>query len=340
MTVKQSIAVLGGGSFGSAIANLLAGNGQAVRLWMRDPEQAAYIREHGENPRYLKGVKINPLVEPVCDLQQTIEESALIFVALPSTALREALQPFAEKLSGKMLISTTKGIEANTFKLMSEILQEVAPQARIGVMSGPNLAREVAEYALTATVVASEDEELCQEVQRVLHGRSFRVYASSDRFGVELGGALKNVYAIMAGMAAAMGMGENTRSMLITRALAEMTRFAVKLGANPMTFLGLSGVGDLIATCSSSKSRNYQVGYALGEGLSLEEAVDRLGEVAEGVNTIKVLKARAEQLDIYMPLVAGLHAILFEGMTLQQVIGALMNSEAKTDVDFISVSGF
>ena len=340
MTIKQSIAVLGGGSFGTAIANLLAENGQAVRLWMRDPEQAAAIQQNRENPRYLKGVKIHELVEPVCDLQQTIDESELIFVALPSTALRDALQPFAARLAGKMLVSTTKGIEANTFKLMSEILQEVAPQARIGVISGPNLAREVAEYELTATVVASEDAALCEEVQRVLHGRTFRVYASSDRFGVELRGALKNVYAIMAGMAAAMGMGENTRSMLITRALAEMTRFAVKLGANPMTFLGLSGVGDLIATCSSSKSRNYQVGYALGEGLSLEDAVNRLGEVAEGVNTIKVLKARAEQLEVYMPLVAGLHAILFEGRTLQQVIGALMNGEPKTDVDFISISGF
>lgn len=336
----KGVSVIGGGSFGSAIANLLAQNGQAVRLWMRDPEQAASIRQHRENPRYLKGVKIHPLVEPVCDLEKTIEESDLIFIALPSTALREALEPFASQLAGKMLVSTTKGIEANTFMLMSEILQEVAPQARIGVISGPNLAREVAECALTATVVASDDEALCQEVQRVLHGRTFRVYASSDRFGVELGGALKNVYAIMAGMAAAMGMGENTRSMLITRALAEMTRFAVKLGANPMTFLGLSGVGDLIATCSSAKSRNYQVGYALGEGLSLEEAVNRLGEVAEGVNTIKVLKARAEQLEVYMPLVAGLHAILFEGRPLQQVIGALMNGEPKTDVDFISISGF
>ena len=336
----KGVSVIGGGSFGSAIANLLAQNGQAVRLWMRDPEQAASIRQHRENPRYLKGVKIHPLVEPVCDLEKTIEESDLIFIALPSTALREALEPFASQLAGKMLVSTTKGIEANTFMLMSEILQEVAPQARIGVISGPNLAREVAECALTATVVASDDEALCQEVQRVLHGRTFRVYASSDRFGVELGGALKNVYAIMAGMAAAMGMGENTRSMLITRALAEMTRFAVKLGANAMTFLGLSGVGDLIATCSSAKSRNYQVGYALGEGLSLEEAVNRLGEVAEGVNTIKVLKARAEQLEVYMPLVAGLHAILFEGRPLQQVIGALMNGEPKTDVDFISISGF
>ena len=174
----------------------------------------------------------------------------------------------------------------------------------------------------------------------MLHGRTFRVYASQDRFGVELGGALKNVYAIIAGMAAALGMGENTRSMLITRALSEMTRFAVELGANPMTFLGLAGVGDLIATCSSSKSRNYQVGFALGEGLSLDDAVERLGEVAEGVNTLKVLKVRSEQLGVYMPLVAGLHAILFEGRTLEQVIEALMRGEPKTDVDFISTSGF
>ena len=340
MTITQPVAVLGGGSFGSAIANLLAENGHAVQLWMRDPEQAESIRQNRQNPRYLKGVRIHPLVEPVCDLGQTIEACQLIFVALPSTALRAALQPFAGHLASKMLISTTKGIEANTFKLMSEILQEVAPQARIGVISGPNLAREVAEHALTATVVASEDEALCQEVQRVLHGRTFRVYASADRFGVELGGALKNVYAIMAGMAAALGMGENTRSMLITRALAEMTRFAVRLGANPMTFLGLSGVGDLIVTCSSAKSRNYQVGYALGEGLSLDEAVSRLGEVAEGVNTIRVLRARAAQPEVYMPLVSGLHAVLFEGRTLQQVIGALMSGEPKTDVDFISVSGF
>ena len=183
-------------------------------------------------------------------------------------------------------------------------------------------------------------EELCQRVQSALHGRTFRVYASRDRFGVELGGALKNVYAIIAGMAAALGMGENTKSMLITRALAEMTRFAVKLGANPMTFLGLAGVGDLIVTCSSPKSRNYQVGFALGEGLGLEDAVARLGEVAEGVNTLKVLKNKAEELQVYMPLVAGLHAILFEGRTLEQVIQALMRGEPKTDVDFISPSGF
>jgi glycerol-3-phosphate dehydrogenase (NAD(P)+) len=340
MTEQQPIAVLGGGSFGTALANLLAENGQRVYLWMRDAAQAEAIRVERENPRYLKGIKVHAGVEPVTDLAATLKACALVFVVLPSSALRSALQPVADLLVGKLLVSTTKGIEADTFKLMSQILEEIAPQARIGVLSGPNLAREIAEHALTATVVASEDEELCQRVQQALHGRTFRVYASRDRFGVELGGALKNVYAIMSGMAVALGMGENTKSMLITRALAEMTRFAVTLGANPMTFLGLAGVGDLIVTCSSAKSRNYQVGYALGQGLSLKDAVERLGEVAEGVNTIRVLKARAEQLGVYMPLVAGLHAILFEGRSLQQVIGQLMSGEPKTDVDFISANGF
>ena len=340
MTEQQPIAVLGGGSFGTAIANLLAENGHSVRLWMRDPEQAEIMRTQRQNPRYLKDVTLLEQIDPVTDLGQTLDDCELIFVALPSVALRQALSPFAERLAGKILVSTTKGIEAQGFKLMSQILEEIAPQARIGVLSGPNLAREVAEHALTATVVASLDEAVCQQVQAVLHGRTFRVYASTDRFGVELGGALKNVYAIMAGMAAALGMGENTRSMLITRALAEMTRFAVKLGANPMTFLGLAGVGDLIVTCTSEKSRNFQVGHALGQGLSLDEAVSRLGEVAEGVNTIRVLKARAEELQVYMPLVAGLHAILFEGHTLEQVIGLLMRGEPKTDVDFISTDGF
>lgn len=340
MTEQQPVAVLGGGSFGTAVANLLAENGVRVRQWMRDPEQAEAMRCNRENPRYLKGIKLHPGVEPVTDLLATLQGSELIFVALPSSALRSVLAPHAGLLSGKMLVSLTKGIEAQSFKLMSQILEEIAPQARIGVLSGPNLAREVAEHALTATVVASEDEALCRSVQAVLHGRTFRVYASSDRFGVELGGALKNVYAIIAGMAVALGMGENTKSMLITRALAEMTRFAVSQGANPMTFLGLAGVGDLIVTCSSPKSRNYQVGYALGQGLSLEQAVSQLGEVAEGVNTLKVLKAKAQELQVYMPLVAGLHAILFEGRTLNQVIELLMRGEPKTDVDFISTSGF
>ena len=339
MSKHKPIAVLGGGSFGTAIANLLGSNNNPVIQWMRDEKQAESMRSERKNPKYLQGVKLSQQVQPTTDIESALA-CDLIFVALPSTALRNVLTPYSQQLAGKGLISTTKGIEAESFLLMSQILQQIAPDARVGVLSGPNLAREVAAGALTATVIASEDQELCKDVQAALHGSTFRVYASADRYGVELGGALKNVYAIVAGMAAALGMGENTRSMLITRALAEMTRFAVRLGASPMTFLGLAGVGDLIVTCTSAKSRNYQVGFALGEGKSLDEAVASLGEVAEGVNTLRVLKAKSEELEVYMPLVSALHAILFEGQTLTKVIGSLMSGEPKTDVDFITVDGF
>ncbi|WP_348694820.1 NAD(P)-binding domain-containing protein, partial [Stutzerimonas balearica] len=183
MTTKQPIAVLGGGSFGTAIANLLAENGHDVLLWMRDEQQAESIRTLRQNPRYLKGIDLLPTVQATTDLNATLAACELVFVALPSSALRQVLQPCAAQLAGKMLVSTTKGIEAQGFMLMSQILEQVAPDARIGVLSGPNLAREVAEHALTATVVASDDEALCRAVQAVLHSRTFRVYASADRFG-------------------------------------------------------------------------------------------------------------------------------------------------------------
>ncbi|MFT0211031.1 NAD(P)H-dependent glycerol-3-phosphate dehydrogenase [Pseudomonas sp. F1_0610] len=337
---NKPVAVLGGGSFGTAIANLLAANGSLVYQWMRDEEQVKAIRETGFNPRYLKGIPLDKNIQPTTDMLLALTASELVFVALPSVALRTALMPYAELLNTKRLISTTKGIEAQSFKLMSQILQEIAPQAQVGVLSGPNLAREVAEHALTATVIASKHADLCREVQQVLHGKTFRVYASSDSFGVELGGALKNVYAIIAGIASAMKMGENTKSTLITRALAEMTRFAVRLGANPMTFLGLAGIGDLIATCTSPQSRNFRVGYALGQGCSLESAIEELGEVAEGVNTVKVLKAKADELEVYMPLVQALYAIVYENKTIKEVVGSLMGGEPKTDVDFISIDSF
>jgi glycerol-3-phosphate dehydrogenase (NAD(P)+) len=233
-----------------------------------------------------------------------------------------------------MLISTTKGIEPGQFKLMSQVLTEEIPAARIGVLSGPNLAKEIAARQITATVVASRDELLNETVQSLLHSGNFRVYASDDVFGVELGGALKNVYAIIAGMAAALGTGQNTISMLLTRSLAEMSRFAVQKGADPMTFLGLSGVGDLIATCMSPLSRNYRVGFQLGEGKPLEQIISELGQVAEGVNTLKLLKREADKLNVYMPLVAALYDVMYNGKTIQQVVGGMMFSEQNRDVEF------
>ncbi|HIZ51228.1 MAG TPA: NAD(P)H-dependent glycerol-3-phosphate dehydrogenase [Candidatus Pseudomonas excrementavium] len=331
---KVPVTVLGGGSFGTTLANLLASNGVPATLWLRNEEQASEMRDQGENTRYLPGIKLDPRLTITTDMAAALSAAELVFLAIPSGAFRSVLQQIGPGLSGKGLISTTKGIEQPGFLMMSQIVEQEVPEARVAVLSGPNLAREIAAGALTATVVASDDAALSAQVQEVLGCNSLRVYASQDRYGVELGGALKNVYAIISGMAAAMGVGENTKSMLITRALAEMTRFAVHMGANPLTFLGLAGVGDLIVTCTSPMSRNYQVGHALGKGLTLEESVARLGQVAEGVNTLKVLRQKSLEEGVYMPLVAGLHAIIFEQQPLADVIGRLMSAEQKHDVEF------
>ncbi len=197
--------------------------------------------------------------------------------------------------AGTVVVSSAKGIEEGSFKLMSEILEEQLASTRIGVLSGPNLAREIAHQQITATVVASDQPEVCAIVQDILATAYFRVYANDDRYGVELAGALKNIYAIVAGIASALEVGQNTLSALITRSLAEMTRFAARLGADPMTFMGLAGVGDLIVTCTSPLSRNFRVGEALGQGLTLDEAVAKIGQVAEGVKTTRIVKEKADR---------------------------------------------
>lgn len=331
---KISVCVLGGGSFGTTLAGLMAAQGVPVTLWLRDEKVAAEIATEHENKRYMPGFTLDPRLQVSTDMAASVASAEMIFLAIPSSAFRSVLREIGPALAGKDVISTTKGIEQPGFLMMSEIVEQEAPDARVAVLSGPNLAKEIAAGALTATVVASEDQALCARVQDVLGSKRMRVYASQDKYGVELGGALKNVYAIISGMAAAMGMGENTKSMLITRSLAEMSRFAVHMGANPLTFLGLAGVGDLIVTCMSPLSRNYQVGFALGQGKTLEESVAQLGQVAEGVNTLKVLKQKSDEEGVYMPLVAGLHAILFEQQPLDTVIGRLMSADQKDDVEF------
>lgn len=336
MVEAKRITVLGGGSFGTIIANIAAENGHQVKQWMRDETRAAEIRDCRENKRYLPGYQLSENLEPVCDLEEALKGSELVFVSIPSSAFRQVIRNAKSFFKPEqMVVSTTKGIEADTFSLMSEILAQELPGARIGVLSGPNLAKEIARRQLTATVVASEDSDLRTTVQSVLHSACFRIYASDDSYGVELGGTLKNIYAIAAGLSAALGMGENTKAMLMTRSLAEMSRFAVSMGANPMTFIGLAGVGDLIVTCMSPLSRNYRVGYALGEGKSLEEAVAALGEVAEGVNTLKRVKAKAVEQDIYMPLVWGLYEVVFNAAPVAEVVKTLMLNEQSTDVEFV-----
>ena len=218
---------------------------------------------------------------------------------------------------------------------MSDLLRRHCPEARIGVLSGPNIAEEIAGGSFTGTVVASPDASLRTFVQETVHSRSFRVYSNPDMQGVELAGALKNIYAIASGMSAALGAGQNTLAMLITRGLGEMSRLAARLGADPMTFLGLAGVGDLMVTCTSPLSRNHALGRAVGEGASLAQAQEALGRLAEGVNTISVVHRRARALGVDMPIVQGLHEILFEDKPLAEVLIRLMLAEQRDDVEFV-----
>ncbi|MBY5924345.1 NAD(P)H-dependent glycerol-3-phosphate dehydrogenase [Halomonas denitrificans] len=337
MTDKDTrVAVLGGGSFGTALASIAADNGCQVRQWLRDASLVDSINRDHRNPRYLPDYAINPRVEASTQLEWVLEGASLVLVAIPSKAFADVVRQARTFLTPEqILVSTTKGIQEEGFKLMSQILEDETGFTHVGVLSGPNLASEVAQKQLTATVIASHDAETRARVQAVLGCDYFRVYASNDRYGVELGGALKNIYAIAAGMAAALGMGENTRSMLMTRALAEMSRFAVSQGANPMTFLGLAGVGDLIVTCSSELSRNYRVGFALGKGQSLDDAVASLGQVAEGVNTVKLVRDKADAEGVYMPLAEGLYQVLFRGVPARDMAKLLMRNEQSSDVEFV-----
>jgi glycerol-3-phosphate dehydrogenase (NAD(P)+) len=331
----HKVAVLGGGSFGTVIANIMANNGHEVCLWLRNAERADEINTQHCNKSYLPDYQLNAALTASTELADAVNGKDIVFMSVPSKSCREVAKELARHISpNTLLISTTKGIEHDNFKLMSQVLKEEIPSANIGVMSGPNLAKEIASQQITGTVIASGDEQLNQTIQELLHSGTFRVYASSDIYGVELGGALKNIYAIMAGMAAAMNIGQNTVSMLLTRSLAEMSRFAVYKGADPMTFLGLAGVGDLIATCMSPLSRNYRVGFQLGEGKELDVIIADLGQVAEGVNTLKLIMQEAEQAGIYMPLASALYDVIYNAKTVKEVVGKMMFAEHNRDVEF------
>lgn len=339
MEQALEVAIVGGGNFGTAMANIAARNGYDTHLWMRDERQVAECVTHRENRRYLPGHVLHERVLPTADLEMALDRSSVIFMTVPSASFRQVSELLASHCDADdIVVSATKGIEGrpdgNGFRLMSEILAELLPTERIGVLSGPNLAEEIADGHYTGTVVASLDAGVCDTVRTVLKSETFRVYENSDVYGVELAGALKNIYAIICGIAGGLQVGQNTVAMLVTRSLAEMSRFAVSLGANPFTFLGLAGVGDLMVTCTSPLSRNYQLGCRLGQGLSLEQALDDLGKLAEGVNTLRVIYDRARELDVYMPLAAGLHRVLFDGEDMSSVVTELMTGGLGVDVEF------
>jgi len=337
MSDAHVVAVLGGGSFGTVIANIIACNGNSVRLWLRNDERAASINQHRENLEYLPGYRLHDDLSATTSLEQAVAGVDIVLVAVPSKSFRQVVRELAGLVPAQaLLISLTKGIEASGFRLMSEILREEMPDNPRAVLSGPNLAGEIAAGQVTGSVIASDLPAINATVHAMLHSESFLIYSSHDMYGVELGGALKNVYAILAGIAAALELGENTVGMLLTRSLAEMSRFAVHMGANPMTFLGLAGVGDLFVTCSSPLSRNYRVGMALGKGQPLDEILEAMDQVAEGINTLSLLRAEAQRREVHMPLVTGLYAILYEHRPVVDVFDDMMHTEQAEDVEFVT----
>ena len=331
----HKVAVIGGGSFGTALAHVVATNDSETRLWMRDELRAVDAQSSRENKRYLPGHSLAQALTISSDLEAVISGCDVVFVSVPSSSFREVIQairPFIEDSMG--VVSTTKGIGRDGFTVMSEILKQELPSNVIGVLSGPNFAKEMIQGQLTGSVIASVDDGLIKKVQDILGSGLFRIYSSHDCYGVELAGALKNIYALIVGMAQARHYGQNTLALLMTRALSEMGRFAHALGADPMTFLGLAGVGDLFLTCNSNLSRNYRVGYAMGKGKSLTAAMKSVGQVVEGVNTLRLVKPKAQELNVEMPLVDALYALLFEGASADSIIDQLMLSEQNSDVDF------
>ncbi len=334
-TTSLAITVLGGGSFGTAIANLAAKNGCDVTLWVRDKRTVKAMQKTHINKKYLPDHKLDERLQFTHEIADAVKNKDIIFVAVPSSAFRETLQKIAPLIRSQAVVSFTKGMEKDTFALMSDIIEQELPNVAFGVMSGPNLAKEIMNDMPSATVIASTSDALRHAVQKALHSAFFRVFASDDVRGVELGGALKNIYAIAMGMATAYDIGENTKAMILTRALAEMSRFGVQAGANPLTFLGLAGVGDLYATCSSTLSRNYQIGNMLGRGVSLEQAVKKLGQTAEGINTIEQVNEKAKKDGIYMPITHALYDIIFEDKAPLGVALNLMEAGFRSDVEFV-----
>jgi glycerol-3-phosphate dehydrogenase (NAD(P)+) len=327
------VCVVGAGSWGTTVAMLLAPLTPTM-LWSRRPELAEQIQRCRRNDRYLPGVDLPAALGVTADLELALEGAALIVVAVPSHGFRLVLEACAPLLSPEArLVSLTKGIEAGTHMRMSEIAAQILPGVPVAVLTGPNLACEIAEGRPAASVVASSTATLATTVQGVLHGPTFRVYTSSDVVGCEIAGAAKNVVALAAGMSDGLGLGENTRAALVTRGLAELSRIGSALGGQASTFGGLAGLGDLVATCTSPSSRNRSVGLAIGHGQRLDEVLANMHMVAEGVRTARPLVQLASGLGVELPIAEQVAAIVEGSQAPREALNALMGRRARPEWD-------
>ncbi len=322
------MAVVGAGSWGTALSLILGNAGWRVRLWARRSEIASAIQRERRNPDYLSEYVLPSAVEATADLRDAVAGARMVILAVPSDGMREICVELADRLQEDQgIVSASKGLEHETGRRLSEVIAEILGEGRgerIAVLSGPNLAPEVAAGVATASVAACADGAFAAEAQAALSTSRFRVYTNRDVLGVELGGALKNIIAIGAGASDGLGFGDNTKATLMTRGLAEMTRLGVALGARADTFRGLSGMGDLVATCATRKSRNYRLGFEVARGRKLAEVLAEMNQVAEGVETTRAAQALAARANVEMPITAAVHSVLFEGASAAEAVRVLM----------------
>ncbi|MFV9510699.1 NAD(P)H-dependent glycerol-3-phosphate dehydrogenase [Tepidibacillus sp. LV47] len=328
MGEKLSVAVIGAGSWGTALAMVLANNGIQVELYTRREDQKKEINTKRTNQKYLPGIYLPDSIHADTDLERVVKKKPFIILVVPSHVMRSTVRKIKDLVTeDTMIIHAIKGLEENTYKRMSEVIHEelpYLPKNQIMVLSGPSHAEEVSRFTPTTVVVSGEDLTLAEKGQDLFINQNFRVYTNTDLIGVEIAGSLKNIIALGAGLSDGLGFGDNAKAALITRGLAEITRLGIELGANPLTFLGLAGVGDLVVTCTSRHSRNWRAGFQLGKGERLKQVLEQMGMVVEGVKTTKVAYQLSQHLQVKMPITQELYRVLFEGKSPKQAVEDLM----------------
>ncbi|WP_133510444.1 NAD(P)H-dependent glycerol-3-phosphate dehydrogenase [Candidatus Thiosymbion oneisti] len=332
-TSAPALAVLGAGSWGTALALLLCRNGHRVRIWDYAPEQILALDRDGENRRYLPGFPLPPTLQPVAELTDALEGVSELLVVIPSHAFAAVLRRLPDRLpEGLGITWATKGFEPHTGRLLHQVAEEILGSRELAVVSGPSFAQEVAKGLPTAVTVASRRPEHAQRIAGYLHNDHFRAYTGDDLVGVQVGGAAKNVLAIAAGIADGLGFGANTRAALITRGLVELIRLGTGLGGRRDTFMGLAGLGDLVLTCTDDQSRNRRLGLALAQGLSVEEAKREIGQEVEGVITTRAVNTIAHRLGVEMPICSQVFGVLYEGRTPEQATRSLLMRSSKAEL--------
>lgn len=329
--MKLKVGLLGGGSWGTTVASLTAKNAETI-MWARNPKTVNEINAFKTNQKYLPNAKLTKTLKASTSIQETVESADVIVMGVPAQSFRKVLQdakPFIRPWVP--IVSLAKGLEIGTKMRMTEIIEEEMPGHPAGVLTGPNLAKEIHFGKAAAAVIAMVDDTLSKRLQTVFSSGLFRVYTNNDVVGCELGGALKNIMAIASGMGDGAGAGDNTRAAVITRGLSELTRLGVEMGGKRRTFSGLAGMGDLVATCSSSKSRNYRVGFQLGQGRKLDDIIADMNEVAEGVKSAKVVMELARDYKVDMPISQEVYKVLYEGNTVHDAFRGLLKLEVGSE---------